>query len=156
MQTAAARKRADSDNVTIKPAARPRTREIFVARCEARAELWQAGEFDLHEAVDELQAAAVRDGLVAKLGQDEVQAVMSAAFGAVRDDLVLTTVVKTSDEEAPARGVVAASTIMAAEYLVRKGDVERFRTWLDRHSAQERTAIHKHLEARRCRSRQTK
>jgi hypothetical protein len=60
---------------------------IFTARCEARALLWQAGEFDLHEAVDVLQAAAMRDGLVAAIGQDAVQALMAAAFTAVRDDL---------------------------------------------------------------------
>ncbi len=56
--SAAARKRAE-------PAARPSPLEVFIARAEARALLWQAGEFDLHEAVDELQAAAERDGLVA-------------------------------------------------------------------------------------------
>ncbi len=57
---------------------------VFIARCEARALLWQAGEFDLHEAVDVLQAAAVRDGLVAGIGQDAVQAIMAKAFEAVR------------------------------------------------------------------------
>jgi hypothetical protein len=54
----------------------------------ARARLWQAGEVDLHEAVDTLQAAAVRDGIVAKFGQDRVQEIMAAAFAAVRDDLL--------------------------------------------------------------------
>jgi hypothetical protein len=58
--------------------------EVFVARAEARALLWQAGEFDLHEAVDELQADAERDGLVTLLGQDAVQEIISKAFGAVR------------------------------------------------------------------------
>ncbi len=60
---------------------------ILRLRAWARARLWQAGELDLHEAVDTLQAAAVRDGLVAKLGQDRVQEIMAAAFAAVRDDL---------------------------------------------------------------------
>jgi hypothetical protein len=69
------------------PAARPSTREIFVARTEARAALWQFGELSLHEAVDKLQADAVRDGLVTELGQDEVQRLMAEAFGAVREDL---------------------------------------------------------------------
>jgi hypothetical protein len=54
----------------------------------ARARLWQAGELDLHGAVDTLQAAAVRDGLVAKFGQDRVQEIIAAAFAAVRDDLL--------------------------------------------------------------------
>jgi hypothetical protein len=54
----------------------------------ARARLWQAGELDLHGAVDTLQAAAVRDGILAKFGQDRVQEIMAAAFAAVRDDLL--------------------------------------------------------------------
>jgi hypothetical protein len=57
---------------------------VFVARCEARALLWQAGKLDLHEAVDRLQADAMRDGLVDKIGQDAVQAIMAKAFEAVR------------------------------------------------------------------------
>ena len=77
--TAAARKRAE-------PAARPSALEVFIARAEARALLWQAGEFDLHQAVDELQAAAERDGLVTLLGQDEVQRLMAEAFRKVRED----------------------------------------------------------------------
>jgi hypothetical protein len=56
----------------------------FVARAEARALLWQAAEIDLHEAVDELQAAAERDGVVAQIGQDAAQQIMAHAFGAVR------------------------------------------------------------------------
>jgi hypothetical protein len=61
--------------------------EIFAARCQARAQLFAAGEIDLHEAADVLQYAAKQSGLVDELGQDEVQAIMSAAFAAVRDDL---------------------------------------------------------------------
>jgi hypothetical protein len=75
--TAAARKRAY-------PAARPSPLKVFIVRAEARALLWQAGEFDLHQAVDELQAAAERDGLVTLLGQDAVQEIISKAFGVVR------------------------------------------------------------------------
>jgi hypothetical protein len=82
--TAAARKRVRGDNVTPKPAARPSTREIFVARSEARALLWQAGELDLHEAVDALQGSAVASGLIAEIGQDAVQEIISKTFGVVR------------------------------------------------------------------------
>jgi hypothetical protein len=57
---------------------------VFIARCEARALLWQAGEFDLHEAIDKLQADAVRDGLVAEIGQDAVQTIIAKAFEVVR------------------------------------------------------------------------
>jgi hypothetical protein len=39
---------------------RPSPLAVFVARAEARALLWEEGELDLHDAVDELQAAAVR------------------------------------------------------------------------------------------------
>ena len=67
-----------------KPAARPSALAVFTARAEARALLWQAGEFDLPEAVDVLQTAAERDGLVTLLGQDAVQEIISKAFGAVR------------------------------------------------------------------------
>ena len=75
--TAAARKRAY-------PAAGPSPLKVFIVRAEARALLWQAGEFDLHQAVDEFQAAAERDGLVTLLGQDAVQEIISKAFGVVR------------------------------------------------------------------------
>ena len=39
--------------------------EVFTARCQARAFLFNAGELELHEAVDVLQDAAERAGLVA-------------------------------------------------------------------------------------------
>jgi hypothetical protein len=60
---------------------------VFIARCEARALLWLAGEFDLHEAVDVLQADAVKSGLINTISQDAVQLVMAGAFATVRDDL---------------------------------------------------------------------
>jgi hypothetical protein len=65
-------------------AARPNALAIFVARAEARAMLYAADKFNLHDAVDELQAAAERDGLVAEFGQDAVQQIISKAFGVVR------------------------------------------------------------------------
>jgi hypothetical protein len=63
-----------------KPAARPSGVAVFVARAEARAMLWQAGELDLHQAVDELQAAAERASLVAELGQDKIQRIIADSF----------------------------------------------------------------------------
>lgn len=60
---------------------------VFLARAEARALLWHTGEISLHDAVDELWAAAVRDGLVAKLGPDKVQQLLADAFAPQRDDL---------------------------------------------------------------------
>jgi hypothetical protein len=68
---------------TVK-APRPDPVAVFTARAEARALLWRAGGVDLHEAVDVLEATAERDGLVANLGQDAVQAIIARAFEAVR------------------------------------------------------------------------
>jgi len=61
--------------------------ETFTKLCKAEALLWQSDEKSLHDAVDWLQAYAVEQGLVADLGQDEVQRIMGSAFAAVRDDL---------------------------------------------------------------------
>lgn len=67
------------------PADAPSKLDVFRLRCEARAELVIACLMDFHEAVDGVQAIAVREGLVAELGQDEVQAIVGAAFARVRD-----------------------------------------------------------------------
>lgn len=61
-------------------AALDRAVRIFEARCEARAVLAASGLLDFHDAVDGLQAAAVRDGLVSAIGQDAVQILMAEAF----------------------------------------------------------------------------
>jgi len=57
--------------------------DVFVARCDARALLFAAGEYTLHEAVDLLQADAEHSGLIQLIGQDAVQLFMAAAFEAV-------------------------------------------------------------------------
>jgi hypothetical protein len=59
-------------------------RAAFELRCWARAQLFAAGELELSEAVDRLQCDAERDGLVDAIGQDEVQRILSEAFGSVR------------------------------------------------------------------------
>jgi len=56
---------------------------VLIARAEARALLYAAGEFDLPDAVDPLQAFAVESGLVDEIGQDAVQAILAAAFSKV-------------------------------------------------------------------------
>jgi hypothetical protein len=56
----------------------------FIARAEAKAMLVEFGELNLLDAVDELQASAVANGLLGELGQDEVQRLMAAAFHRVR------------------------------------------------------------------------
>ena len=172
-----------------KIASGPDLLDVFVARCAARATLYAAGELELQEAVDELQFAAVRDGLVRKLGQDRVQQIISDAFYPVREALGDFDIVPGSEspdfdeyegltgtfraaciaadrkiaerrrnapEPAPPPPHAAASTIAAAEYLIMQGDRERLRNWLAEHSAEERAAIRKHLEARQCPSRSEK
>jgi hypothetical protein len=193
---------------------------VFVARSEARATLWAVGELSLHVAVDELWHAAVRDGLVAKLGADKVQQLLADVFAPVRDDLAVTNVTAeraepTEDDSSAVTNVtgtddeydglpssfakacrradekqrrkppdphleklrrlldddvsiesawhqlskplgVPIATLWAAEYLVQQGDAERFRRWLDQHSADERACIRRHLEAKRCRSHKSK
>jgi hypothetical protein len=59
--------------------------DCFAARADARAYLWSIGEYDLAEAVDALQAAAVRDGLINRVGQDGVQAMLADAFRPYRE-----------------------------------------------------------------------
>ncbi len=60
-------------------------RRVFQLRCWARAYLWTAGEILwLAEAVDVLQKDAEASGLVAEIGMDEVQRILSAAFGMAR------------------------------------------------------------------------
>jgi len=54
--------------------------DVFRLRAWARAYLFAASEFDLHEAVDKLQADAERDGLVAQIGQDKVQQIIAEEF----------------------------------------------------------------------------
>jgi hypothetical protein len=156
-------------------AVRPDPLAVFIARAEARALLWHCLEIDLHAAVDKLWTAAVRDGLVAKLGTDQVQRLLADAFAPVRDDLTkshaatsepeddedtFARACRAADEKArrrrakaepPPRPHAAKATLRAAEYLVRENDPERLRIWLSKHTAQERAAIRKHLEARACR-----
>jgi hypothetical protein len=54
--------------------------EVFRERAWARAFLWREGELDFHDAIDQLQHDAVRDGLVKEIGQDAVQQILAAAF----------------------------------------------------------------------------
>ena len=167
---------------------------VLTLRAWARARLWQASDLDLHEAVDILQAAAVRDGLVAKLGQDEVQHIMVEVFAPVREDRLKVEHISDDPWSAPSwheaaveyhkdRGKrpliveieperlgrlladdvslerawaevskptgLAASTIRAADHLVRAGNIERLQLWLAKRSAAERTAIQKHLGGKR-------
>jgi hypothetical protein len=61
---------------------------VLIARAEARALLWHFAELDLTTAVDELDAEAEVSGLLAAIGQDEVDAIIAAAFAAVCEPAV--------------------------------------------------------------------
>jgi hypothetical protein len=60
--------------------------EAFAARAACRAMQWATGLISLHDAVDDLQAQAERDGFVAAIGQDEVQRIMATTFAEARDN----------------------------------------------------------------------
>jgi hypothetical protein len=103
---------------------------VFKARCEARARLYSAGELTLHEAVDKLQHDAVATGLVALIGQDAVQALMSAAFGAVR--------AKPTAWDIRDRDYTA---LAALKTVIWQNDPVQFRKWMTQLSAAERQAV---------------
>jgi hypothetical protein len=119
------RRRTDARRTThIDAAAKPTIIskfEIFIARAWARATLFAAGEMTLHNAVDELQQYAVVSGLVAELGQDEIQHVMSAAFANVHRDIWITASDPDRVEIEPIREqpCAAASTVEAVVYALR-------------------------------------
>jgi hypothetical protein len=58
----------------------PDALEVFLARCEARAQLVAAGLHSLQDSVDTLQAAAEAQGLIARYGQDAVQRILAESF----------------------------------------------------------------------------
>jgi hypothetical protein len=149
---------------------------VFGLRCEVRAKLSQLGALSLHDAVDVLQADAERDGIIAAIGQDAVQAIIAAALGAVRDDVA-------ADDDAPADDgdeyeglsstfaagcraaderqrqrlagqkprrsrAIAISTLRAAQFLIQQNDTGRFQRWLDKHTPEQRAAIRQFLGRR--------
>ena len=77
LHTSPGRRRQES------PASTPSLLDVLRERAEARAILVAEGAMDFHDAVDGLQLAAVEYGLVADIGQDEVQRIIAAAFARV-------------------------------------------------------------------------
>ena len=53
----------------------------FVECADARALLWSIGEYSIDQAVDTLQADAGCHGIVKRIGQDAVNAILNDAFG---------------------------------------------------------------------------
>jgi hypothetical protein len=115
--------------------------DVFMARCNARVWLFDAAEFDFYEAVDGLQAAAARAGLIDQLGQDQVQAIMAEAFTSQTDPDK-----PAEDEEPTSSRLLRTSTRQAAEWLYfQVKDPQRLNAWLMEHSKEERDAIIAHL-----------
>jgi hypothetical protein len=155
----------------VEPQANPIT--AFWVRCQARAYLWAACEYGLHEAVDDLQFSAEKTGLVAAIGQDHVQLLMSAGFKPYRptkpDHVPACDICGSSPcmnrsfcrlcrqidrknqpvapSNAPERGL-AASTIAAFCHVVRQNDPALLRTWLAGRTRDERNTFRKMLAAK--------
>jgi hypothetical protein len=61
--------------------ARPDTVEVFKLLCWARGHLWREGFYvEIADAVDPLGQWAVDHGLLARIGQDEVQRLIADEF----------------------------------------------------------------------------
>jgi hypothetical protein len=144
--------------------------EVFTARCEARAHLVKVGELELHEAVDGLQEAAERAGLVTSLGQDAVQAMIAVAF-----ETTIQAAHKSDAQASPSNepyrlvseeGVASAaelqrtyeralaaqfhhrlpaSTVEALNFVVRQKDPERLRQFIAARTPHERGLIRAHF-----------
>jgi hypothetical protein len=135
---------------------------VFEARCWARARLFAEGELELHDAVDKLQEDAVRDGLVAAVGQDCVQTMMGDAFGAVRARQPITaphilwhnhyvTAWDAAEELESDFALLSseidrwATTVETLRYLIPLDDPSRLRRWLLAHPRSEIHALEKLL-----------
>lgn len=156
----------------LEPAFEPQVNPItaFWVRCQARAYLWAACEYGLHEAVDDLQLSAKKNGLVDAIGQDHVQLLMSAGFRPYRitepeqvpacDICGLSPCMSRSfcrlcrqiDRKNPPAAVptqekrgIPASVIEAFRYVVWQNDPHQLRAWLARRTRDERKAFKKML-----------
>jgi hypothetical protein len=128
--------------------------DAFTERANARAYLWSVGEYELHDAIDQLQGDANRDGIVHLIGTDAVQAILASAFRPYRDrhkepdsepQLPTCDLSSAAQPERRDRLEPAASSIQAFCYLVKVGDPHRLRSWLGHRSAAERAAFKKML-----------
>jgi hypothetical protein len=94
--------------------------EAFALRCWSRDRLYAEGELDLHDAVDVLQEFAGTSGLVATIGQDEVQAIMADAFRPIRQREWQ---LEDAEQAAPKRNT-PPTTIEALMYSLRESGLE--------------------------------
>jgi len=127
----------------------PSLLDVFVLRAEARAILYEACVYDLHETVDVLQADAERCGLIDEIGQDAVQEILRDVFRAVRNmqcsDIMSTNSARATTTHHSRQDPLPISTIRAAEYLVQLGNRQRLRDWLTKRSRVERKALRKYF-----------
>jgi hypothetical protein len=117
--------------------------DAFTERAEACAYLWSIGEYELQKAVDVLQHDAMRDGLIDRIGQDGVQAILADAFRPYQESSDADPFERITNEfdEKPKHDAPAASTVEAFGYLVRQNDPVLLRAWLARHNREERAAF---------------
>jgi hypothetical protein len=143
--------------------------EVFTARCEALAHLVKTGDLDLQSAVDVLQDAAERTGLMTLIGQDAVQAMMAYAFQVIQPDnraapaapsnephhLVSTHGVASAAQlqriydrtlAERFRHRLPASIVDALHYVITQKDPQRLRQFIAGRSTQERKQIRAHLQ----------
>jgi hypothetical protein len=146
---------------------------VFAERCEASARRHLSGELSLHGAIDELQAYAEDSGLIDRIGQDEVQRIMGAAFAAA--DL-LPEAADELNEACEAEIMLAAADLVrrwesaykprpeplrrpepyrpaestiSAFWFVATREPEKLKAWLARHP-DDAPALHKIWKAKRC------
>jgi hypothetical protein len=102
--------------------------DVFAELCEREAYLWANHQIELPDAVDDLQAIAERTGLIAAIGQDRVQHLMSEPFAWAAD-------AKRPKPAQPAKPQYRTpqSTIDAFMYVVRLNDQPRLLRWLREH-----------------------
>jgi hypothetical protein len=120
--------------------------DALIERAGARAYLWSIGEYELHEAVDQLEADARRDGLNRRIGIDGLQRILADAFEPYREQTTVDTLPEIATDELMSQ--LAASTIEAFAYLLTLSNPDRLRTWLARRRPDERTALRKLLIAK--------
>jgi hypothetical protein len=111
---------------------------VYELRCWACARLVVEGDVELHDAVDKLQSDAVRDGLVAALGQDRVQEMMAEAFALVG----ALTAWDLGEAYGDHRGALDGATLAELDVMIRQNDPQEFRKWIARLTVAEREAVH--------------
>jgi hypothetical protein len=129
--------------------------QVFLAQCQARALLFVACEYELHDAVDGLHAAAIKLGLVDQIGWDSIQAIMAETFASVRQldrplDLQDDVQPDPADEYAGlGHGFGWACRMADAERLIKHGNLQLLDHWLASRPERERALLIKRIRTSR-------